>query len=358
LEPIVPETKEVTFDNDKVSNPITEEQVELSKALDSDEVNDDINSDNANKGLVYGTLFYNSSENTPALKEGYEKGSELNKYLSTPGNLSKSRITAFVEPADYEYGKYDPSNKATWDNAAIRIVIESPEGKKYIASFKTIDGAKMLYINNGRQITDFEEKELEDLRSLRNTIIEAKLNDPNAEIQFKNISMTNGVINRSSINRNLLDIKGLNLNTSTLFDLDNSDIKFGIGKGVVGNFIIADKDGMILKGKGGSGKIFIYPRPEDTLNGEEIPIQLNELRFGKSDEDVTDLSRFLARMFLYRETGNPEIYFEDLEQLMLHYGESTLVDTNDDRYPFLKNKQFYINYKENWAQLGEDRVLI
>lgn len=358
LDPIVPETKEVTFDNDKASNSITEEQVELSKVLDSDEVNDDINLDNANKGLVYGTLFYNSSENTPALKEGYEKGSELNKYLSTPGNLSKSKITAFVEPADYKYGKYDPSNKATWDNAAIRIVIESPEGKKYIASFKTIDGAKMLYINNGRQITDFEEKELEDLRSLRNTIIEAKLNDPNAEIQFKSISMTNGVINRSSINRNLLDIKGLNLNTSTLFDLDNSDIKFGIGKGVIGNFIIADKDGMILKGKGGSGKIFIYPRPEDTLNGEEIPIQLNELRFGKSDEDVTDLSRFLARMFLYRETGNPEIYFEDLEQLMLHYGEYTLVDTNDDRYPFLKNKQFYINYKENWVQLGEDRVLI
>jgi hypothetical protein len=297
-------------------------------------------------------LFYQFSD-TP-LKSGYESGNALNEFLSTPGNISKAKFTAFVEPSDYEYGKYNPNDKSTWDNAAIRIEILSNDGRKFITSLKTIEGAEMLYISQGKQLSN---KEKNQLRDLRNTIVEAKLNNPNAEITFKTITYTNGKINKESENRNLREINGLNI-PSDLHDLFNTNIKFGIGKGIVGNFMIVDQNGMPLNGRGGSGKIFVYPAPESTINGEQTPIQLNEQRFANDDGTPTELANYLANLFVYRDSGDPGLYFEDLQQLILNYGESSLIKPGDPREDFLADKQFYINYKEGWAQLGRDKVNI
>lgn len=343
----ISDTKSVTFDSDLLGRPINQEDVDNTVKYDNDEQYEE-----PQTNLVNGTLFYQFSD-TP-LKSGYESGNALNEFLSTPGNISKAKFTAFVEPSDYEYGKYNPNDKSTWDNAAIRIEILSNDGRKFITSLKTIEGAEMLYISQGKQLSN---KEKNQLRDLRNTIVEAKLNNPNAEITFKTITYTNGKINKESENRNLREINGLNI-PSDLHDLFNTNIKFGIGKGIVGNFMIVDQNGMPLNGRGGSGKIFVYPAPESTINGEQTPIQLNEQRFANDDGTPTELANYLANLFVYRDSGDPGLYFEDLQQLILNYGESSLIKPGDPREDFLADKQFYINYKEGWAQLGRDKVNI
>lgn len=343
----ISDTKSVTFDSDLLGRPINQEDVDNTVKYDNDEQYEE-----PQTNLVNGTLFYQFSD-TP-LKSGYESGNALNEFLSTPGNISKAKFTAFVEPSDYEYGKYNPNDKSTWDNAAIRIEILSNDGRKFITSLKTIEGAEMLYISQGKQLSN---KEKNQLRDLRNTIVEAKLNNPNAEITFKTITYTNGKINKESENRNLREINGLNI-PSDLHDLFNANIKFGIGKGIVGNFMIVDQNGIPLNGRGGSGKIFVYPTPESTINGEQTPIQLNEQRFANDDGTPTELANYLANLFVYRDSGDPGLYFEDLQQLILNYGESSLIKPGDPREDFLADKQFYINYKEGWAQLGRDKVNI
>jgi hypothetical protein len=56
--------------------------------------------------------------------DGYESGKALNEYLSTPGALARSRVTAKVGPKDSKFGSYNPSDKATWDEAPIYVEIE------------------------------------------------------------------------------------------------------------------------------------------------------------------------------------------------------------------------------------------
>lgn len=342
---VTPNTNSITFDNNTVNRQISQNDIEDTVKYDNDSQYEE-----SYKQLVDGTLFYQFSDTS--LKSGYESGNALNEFLSTPGNISKAKFTAFVEPSDYEYGKYNPTDKSTWDNAAVRIEITSSDNRKFITSLKTIEGAEMLYLSRGEKLS---EQERNRLRDLRNTIIEAKLNNPDAEITFKNISFTNGRINKQSENRNLKDIKGLDI-PSDLHNLFNADIKFGIGKGIIGNFMIVDQNGMPLNGRGGSGKIFIYPSPKNTITGEQVPIQLNEERFANEDGTPTELAKYLANLFVYRDSGDPGLYFEDLQQLILNYGESSLLKPGDPREDFLADKQFYINYKEGWAQLGRDKV--
>ena len=344
---VQPQTSDVTFDSYKLDRSITDEDVTNTALYEQDNQND---TDLEQNNLIQGTLFYQFSD--IPLKKGYESGNALREFVSVPGNIQKAKISAYVEPTDYEYGKYNPDDKSTWDNAAIRIEITSPDGKKYIASLKTIEGAEQLYLANNKVLSDTEK---ERFRQLRNTIIQAKLVDPDAIISFKNVTISDGIISRTDSNRNLRDIKGLHI-PKDLHELHNSGIKFGIGKGIIGNFMIVDENGMPLNGHGGSGKIFIYPKPEDTLNGKQIPIKLNEQRFVDDNGNPNDLARYLAKMFIYRETGDPGLYFEDLANLILHYSESSLIKQDDPRYEFLADKQFYIDYKNGWAQLGRDRL--
>ena len=79
---------------------------------------------------------------------------------------------------------------------------------------------------------------------------------------------------------NLLKSKGLHLpaDLHELFD-PRHGLRFGIGKGMVDNHVIVDRFGNPLPGRGGSGKIFIYPAESSTLDGVSRPIQLTEKRF-------------------------------------------------------------------------------
>jgi hypothetical protein len=155
--------------------------------------------------LVYGTLYYQPDNDQPMFK-GYESGKALNEYLSTPGMLVESKITAKIGPKDSKFGSYNPSDKATWDEAPIYIEIEAKDGRKFMATLKTIEGAKSIYRTHGRELSKTEENRIRDLR---NQIIEAKLNDSNCEVTFKNITITNGNFNVARdesnrvVNRNL-----------------------------------------------------------------------------------------------------------------------------------------------------------
>ena len=354
-EEIIPQTHTVTSNTEQSSAPITEQDVEDSKVYDTDDVQ--INDEEPTE-LVYGTLYYQPDNDQPMFK-GYESGRSLNEYLSTPGMLAESKVTAKIGPKDSKFGSYDPANKATWDEAPIYIEIEAKDGRKFMATLKTIEGAKGIYRTHGRELSKSEE---DRIRELRNQIIEAEINDPNCEITFKNITITNGNfnVNRTEegevINRNLLDIESLGVRD--LHNILDSETKFGIGKGVADHFIIMDRNGLPMEGKGGSGKIFVYPPAQNTPAGVTRNIKLNEARFSNEDNSPSELARYLANVILYRQTGNEAVYPEDVIQLVVNYGNSTILDPSDPRYAFLADKQFFVNYKEGWAQLGREQVLL
>lgn len=354
-EEIIPQTHTVTSNTEQPSAPITEQDIEDSRVYDTDDVQ--INDEEPTE-LVYGTLYYQPDNDQPMFK-GYESGIALNEYLSTPGMLAESKITAKIGPKDSKFGSYDPANKATWDEAPIYIEIEAKDGRKFMATLKTIEGAKGIYRTHGRELSKSEE---DRIRELRNQIIEAKINDPNCEITFKNITITNGNfnVNRTEeeevINRNLLDIESLGVRD--LHNILDSETKFGIGKGVADHFIIMDRNGLPMEGKGGSGKIFVYPPAQNTPAGVTRNIKLNEARFSNEDNSPSELARYLANVILYRQTGNEAVYPEDVIQLVVNYGNSTILDPSDPRYNFLADKQFFVNYKEGWAQLGREQVLL
>lgn len=354
-EEIIPQTHTVTSNTEQPSAPITEQDIEDSRVYDTDDVQ--INDEEPTE-LVYGTLYYQPDNDQPMFK-GYESGIALNEYLSTPGMLAESKITAKIGPKDSKFGSYDPANKATWDEAPIYIEIEAKDGRKFMATLKTIEGAKGIYRTHGRELSKSEE---DRIRELRNQIIEAKINDPNCEITFKNITITNGNfnVNRTEegevINRNLLDIESLGVRD--LHNILDSETKFGIGKGVADHFIIMDRNGLPMEGKGGSGKIFVYPPAQNTPAGVTRNIKLNEARFSNEDNSPSELARYLANVILYRQTGNEAVYPEDVIQLVVNYGNSTILDPSDPRYDFLADKQFFVNYKEGWAQLGREQVLL
>lgn len=354
-EEIIPQTHTVTSNAEQSSAPVTEQDIEDSKVYDTDDVQ--VNDEEPTE-LVYGTLYYQPDNDQPMFK-GYESGRALNEYLSTPGMLAESKVTAKIGPKDSKFGSYDPANKATWDEAPIYIEIEAKDGRKFMATLKTIEGAKGIYRTHGRELSKSEE---DRIRELRNQIIEAKINDPNCEITFKNITITNGNfnVNRTEegevINRNLLDIESLGVRD--LHNILDSETKFGIGKGVADHFIIMDRNGMPMEGKGGSGKIFVYPPAQNTPAGVTRNIKLNEARFSNEDNSPSELARYLANVILYRQTGNEAVYPEDVIQLVVNYGNSTILDPSDPRYAFLADKQFFVNYKEGWAQLGREQVLL
>lgn len=354
-EEIIPQTHTVTSNTEQPSAPVTEQDIEDSKVYDTNDVQ--VNDEEPTE-LVYGTLYYQPDNDQPVFK-GYESGRSLNEYLSTPGMLAESKVTAKIGPKDSKFGSYDPANKATWDEAPIYIEIEAKDGRKFMATLKTIEGAKGIYRTHGRELSKSEE---DRIRELRNQIIEAKINDPNCEITFKNITITNGNfnVNRTEegevINRNLLDIESLGVRD--LHNILDSETKFGIGKGVADHFIIMDRNGLPMEGKGGSGKIFVYPPAQNTPAGVTRNIKLNEARFSNEDNSPSELARYLANVILYRQTGNEAVYPEDVIQLVVNYGNSTILDPSDPRYAFLADKQFFVNYKEGWAQLGREQVLL
>lgn len=301
-------------------------------------------------------LFY--SENDTTMFSGYESGKNFAEYSATPGNIGQSKLNAWVGDPNSAYGKYDPNDRSTWDNAAVYVEVEGVDGKKYITALKTIEGAKLNAMQRGVEFT----KQMEDeLRNTRNTIIAAKLADPDAEITFEEVRMSAGLLNNQrdsegrAVQRKLTEIKGLHLPTDLheLFD-PRHGLRFGIGKGMVDNFVIVDRFGNPLPGRGGSGKIFIYPAESSTLDGVSRPIQLTEKRFTHTPGDTNSFAYQIAKALIFGQTSIEGIPVKDLLEVMLNYGIKTILKENDIRNAYMGNKQFHFDYSKGIVTLGEE----
>lgn len=312
--------------------------------------------------LTEGTLYYQATD-TPMFK-GYESGNALNSFSSTPGNAQSSRIEAQVAPADSRYGKYNPQDKSTWDNAAIYVTLQAPDGKQYMATLKTIDGARRLKLAHGQQLSAEEEN---GLRTLRNTIIEAKLRNPNARVTFNHVRMTNGQLNankqtvtrngqtyQAPVNRNLQEVTGLGL-PSDLHGLLDGDIAFAIGEGIYNNFkltVIHNDPGKVYDLgqslnaqhiRGGYGNIFIIPAASSNPSGlQNSAIKLNEKRFAEEDDALANLA---AQAVLYSRTRDG--YDTAPLRKLLIFTDWENIDENDPRFPLMADKQIKLFQNED-----------
>ena len=304
--------------------------------------------------LTEGTLYYRATD-TPMF-QGYESGNAFNTFSSTPGNISNSSITAQVADSNSKYGAYNPNDKKTWDNAAVYVTIQAPDGKQYITALKTIGGAKQLKLAHGQQLSPEEEN---GLRTLRNTIIEAKLRNPNATVTFNHVRMTNGQLNanrqtvtingqtyQAAVNRNLQEVKGLNL-PSDLHGLLDTDIAFGIGEGYRNNFrltVLNNDPGLKynleqnLNGqaiRGGYGNIFIIPSANSNPSGlQNSVIKLNKKRFADEDNALADLA---AQAVLYSRTRDG--YDTEPLRNLLIFTDWEQISENDPRFDIMADKQ-------------------
>ncbi len=335
----------------------SKEDIAIEKALEN---NVDVNNTNEGKDLTNGTLYYQFTDE-PIFK-GFESGKALNDFISVPGNIGKSKFTAFVAKPNYKYGTYNPEDVATWDNAAIYVVI-THGNKKYAATLKTIQGAKELHLRHQKEFTKAAEI---NLRSLRNQIISLQLQNPGALIEFNDVSSTNGLLNvnrkpgkgsqgndiQLSVQRNLQEIEGLGLPKDLHDLLKSGNPTFGIGKGIQDDFIIMDKDGMPLPGQGGSGSVYIYPTAKHTINGQSTPIKLNEKRFDAEDDVLVN---FILDNIIqgFNNTGIRAI---DIVNMCVNMSEKTKIDPRDERYEYLKNKQFYLDRTDGVLYYGESKV--
>lgn len=346
-----PYTKDETYDDTaKTPDEIQQEVIDF----EQNDVQYEIELSN-----LPGTLYFNINSDVPMFK-GYKSGKELNEFLSTPGNIASSIFTAVIGKPDSRFGSYKVDNITTWDNAPVYVEITATNGDKYITVFKTIQGARDLAIQHGKAFTQEEE---DNLRKLRNSIIEVKTKYPNSIISFTQVNSTNGIlnVNRDSedraIQRNLLEIKGFNIPNIYAFN-DTVNSKIGIGKGLVGQFLIYNGNDEFIPGRGGSGKLYYYISGEQTINGNPIPVKLNEARFVKEGEKTNAITDYLTSVILDRETGNEYLNYTDIFSIVANYGKSTILREDDPRYSFMKDKQFFVDYSKGIAQLGTEQVTI
>lgn len=313
-------------------------------------------------GLTSGTVYYAGK----AMFPGYENAQAFDEFLSTPGALEGADIRIVVGKPGAKYNeKFVPSDRSTWDEAAIYITVEK-NGKKYAGALKTISGAKRLYDTTNKVV---DQADIDRLQAYRNEILEAYLKyGPDAIIKPSTIKLTNGLFNVNrkngkAIRRPVKDVKGFNI-PNDVRQLDDNGIVFGIGRGIRNHFIIADKNDLMLPGKGGSGKIFLYPRPQDTPSGWAPPIKLNELRFS----DKPDLAELLYSTFVEKANSidkfelvvngkviKADFTNEDVVKFLVNEGEHTLIkDGDSDDIEFLRSKQLYYDRSRNIYIVGNN----
>ena len=315
--------------------------------------------------LDEGTVYYQATD-TPMLP-GYESGNAFNEFSSQPGNISSAQVTARVDRPDSQYGKYNPQDKKTWDNAAIYVEFTATDGKRYVTALKTIEGARALKQAKGQQLSTEEEN---SLRKLRNSIIEAHLTNPNAVITFKHVRMTNGLLNpnrrkvtvngqtyNAAVNRNLQEIIGLGL-PSDLHGLLDGEIAFAYGEGINNNFSLAilhNDPGKVyelqqtLNGqqhiRGGYGSLFIIPAASSNPSGlQNSVIELNEKRFSEEDDALANLA---AQAVLYSRTKQG--YDTAPLRQMLIFTDWARIEENDPRFPLMADKQIKL-FEEDGVQ--------
>ena len=318
------------------------------------------------RDLVEGTIYYNFTDD-PLLPD-YESGNAFNQFSSEPGNIASCTITAFLGEPNSVYGKYDPNNRATWDNAAVYVEFLAPDGKKYLGTMKTVEGARQLKLRLGEQLSPQEEQ---NLRQLRNSIIELKLRNPNAIVRFDHVRQTNGIINvnrkqvtengntyNAAVNRNLQEITGLHL-PSDLHGLLDGDIAFAYGEGDRNGFTLAIIHNDPVKSynlrnsinaqtvRGGYGNLFIIPAASSNPSGlQNSAIKLNEKRFSSEDESLADLAAYAV---LYSRTRQG--YDSAPLRQMLIFTDWEQINPGDPRFELMANKQIKLFKDDNGVQM-------
>lgn len=318
------------------------------------------------RDLVEGTIYYNFTDDP--LLPGYEFGNAFNKFSSEPGNIASCAVTAFLGEPSSPYGKYDPNDRSTWDNAAIYVEFLAPDGKKYLGTMKTVEGARQLKLRLGEQLSSQEEQ---NLRQLRNSIIELKLRNPNAIVRFDHVRQTNGIINvnrkqitengntyNAAVNRNLQEITGLHL-PSDLHGLLDGDIAFAYGEGDRNGFTLAIIHNDPVRSyslrnsinaqqvRGGYGNLFIIPAASSNPSGlQNSAIKLNEKRFSSEDKSLADLAAYAV---LYSRTRQG--YDSAPLRQMLIFTDWEQINPGDPRFELMANKQIKLFKDDNGVQM-------
>lgn len=342
--------KEPTIDE---SEKMAIESIEIAEALDKGEVDqlsfiDDL-SFLGTADKVSKTLFYNQNSDTPMIP-GYKPGKELRKILDQPGALINATYEFIIDSSYIPRGEkpYEPGDSSTYNSATILLVIHHPTGN-YLTSLKTPKSIRSVM--KGKPEREIQTA-IYNLTIYRNEIIKAIENNPNATVAPQFIRRSNGVYNVNtrvengvtlSVQRSIADIPALN-------DVDESN--FGIGTGAIPDvshrFIIFDKDGNQRPGRGGSGQLFLYPKPKYTLSGSsEVPIQINLKRFGLT------VARSIAQLLkenvnnMTNQVSPAGFTALDLIRFVARYGAQTQISKDDERFNWLRDKQFFLDRQGN-----------
>lgn len=352
-----PEVKIEDAAEEAVLNDLQEEPTDKwAEAIDENESTD------ATLGFTAGTVFFTD---TPMF-DGYEGGKAFSELLSDPNGLDNADVTIKVGNPGAKFNeKYVVENKDTWDEAAIYVQVEK-EGKKYIGALRTISGAYKAYNAANREVN---EEDINNLRKIRTQALEARLAyGPDAILKPNTIVRTNGKFNVNrdkddkAIRRPIREIKGFNI-PEDITKLEDDGLEFGIGRGARNLFYIVDKGGYALKGKGGSGKMYLYPRKSDVPSHYySPPIKLNELRFS----DAPDLVDVLYDSFVnhFNSTAPYELKkdgktldtaftYMDITNFLINEGKHTLVGkANKDEFEYLRSKQFFFDRENDVYFIG------
>ena len=297
------------------------------------------------------TLFYNPKVDTPMLP-GYKSGKELSKLLEQPGSLVNATYE-FIINRDYtEKGQkpYVPGDRSTYNSASILLVI-TVGNDKYLMALKTPNGVRNILANLSEEERNTA---VQNLTEYRNQIIEAIENKAdNEKVVPQIIRRSNGVYNtnshddngiQKSVQRSIADIPALN---------DTDESNFGIGTGFtpdpVNRFVIFGHQGEVKSGHGGSGQLFIYPKPQYTLSGNpELPIQVNIKRFSKVQALAIAkmLKRFSNGAMAEQATPFGASAIE-LLHFVSRFSPRTEIKSDDQRFEWLKEKQFFLDKNGN-----------
>lgn len=308
---------------------------------------------------VSNTMFYSPNSKVPLLP-GYESGAELAKLLEIPGVLRKCHLRFFINETFTEkgYKPYVKGDKSTWDGASIMIEIQY-EGKKYLMTMLTPNGG--LKINS-------DTRAIQRLTNNRNAIIEAIENlSDDEEVVPSQIFTTNGLYNQNTVvtdgavkvvHRSVDEIEGLRIPKDP-FDINKDTVDIAIGKGMRGEpkFGLFDAEQQVRTGHGGSGQVFYMAHSDQTLSGNELPIQLNLSRF---DDNIIDLLYNLIINYVenssleIKDVKGKETFVQNNEILhnLVRFGKETFIPLTEesengdiDPLQFLRDKQ--LGYSDN-----------
>lgn len=317
-------------------------------------------------------LWFDPNNTKPLTIAGYPKlksGAELAKLYADPAKLVE--LDSEIVVRDWN-GKLNVADPSTYDSAGIYIIFTDKDGNQYGTALRTVEQVASTLT------TDQKEMLTERLRELRSKIIRLSdqiKNNPNATLKPTKVSRNNGYFDNlvdntgKPIYRPINEVKGLGVPTD-MSQVDNGTVRLGIGRGIFYGHTIMDMFGDTLPGTGASGKIYIYPPLNNIPDGKSmVPIQLREKAFNSSTADknreVAELiydvliKNYNNNNFAYQINVNGELIDTPftpyiLGRFLVNNNEKTLVPDAEfaKEYPFLANKQLYVDNKNNKVYYG------